>query len=113
MSKGLLVFTEGKDVIGATISKITFASDELEISYDYRRDNVGYTGTIKATSTDGAQWAGEWTDKDARWMSSSGKVLMTGVKSQGRGMFHGTWGNNDRAEDEEFAFSVELPRSYR
>jgi len=28
-------------------------------------------------------------------------------------MFHGTWGNNDGAEGEEFSFSVELPRSYR
>ena len=113
MSKGLLVFTEGKEVIGARISKVDFASDELEISYDYKVDNIGYTGTIKATSVDGATWSGEWTDKDQRWKASSGKLEMSGVKAQNRGMFYGTWGHNDRATDEEFSFSVEFPRSYR
>jgi hypothetical protein len=113
MSKGLLVFTEGKEVIGARISKVVLASDELELAYDYKVDNVGYTGTIKATSTDGASWAGEWTDKDQRWKASSGKLEMSGVKAQNRAMFHGTWGHNERADGEEFSFSVELPRSYR
>ena len=113
MSKGLLVFTEGKDVFGARVSKVTFSSDELEISYDYKVDNVGYTGTLKASSRDGVTWSGEWTDKDQRWKATSGKLEMVGGKVQNRGAFHGTWGNNDEATGEEFSFSVEFPRSYR
>lgn len=113
MSKGLLVFTEGREVFGARITKVSLDSDTLEIVYDYKQDNVGFTGVLKATSTDGAEWSGEWTDKNQKWKSTTGKVAFAGVKAQGQGLFHGTWGNDDRAEGEEMTFSVELPRSYR
>ena len=113
MSKGLLVFTEGKEVIGARVSKVNFTSDAIEIYYDYKADNVIYTGILKATSRDGVTWSGEWTDKDQRWKATSGKLEMTGGKVQDRGVFYGTWGNNDQATGEELSFSIEFPRGYR
>jgi hypothetical protein len=113
MNKGLLVFTEGKEVIGARITKASYSSEKLDISYEFRIEAIGYTGSLKATSSDGERWSGEWTDRDQKWKSVSGTADLTCVHNQARGLFYGTWTTADGKEQGEWTMDVELPRGYR
>jgi len=113
MSKGLLVFTEGKEVIGARINKASCTKEKLDISYEYKIDNVGYFGSFKATSTDGERWSGEWTDRDQKWKSFSGTADLICVHNHIRGLFYGTWASSDGKETGEWTMDIELLRGFR
>jgi hypothetical protein len=113
MSKGLLVFTEGKEVIGARITKATCSPEKLEISYEYNVEHIGYTGSFKATSSDGERFSGEWTDRDQKWKSFSGTADLTCVHNHVRGLFYGTWASADGKEQGDWTMDVELLRGFR
>jgi hypothetical protein len=113
MSKGLMVFTEGKEVIGAKITKAIYTSEKLELSYEFKIENIGYTGSFKATSSDGERWSGEWIDRDQKWKSFTGTADFTCVHNQVRSLFYGTWASTDGAEQGDWSMDVEFPRGYR
>jgi hypothetical protein len=113
MSKGLMVFTEGKEVFGARITKVTLSSDTLELGYEYRIEHNGYTGSFKATSSDGERWSGEWTDRDQKWKSLTGPADLHFVHNQSRGLFYGTWSSADGKAQGDWTLDVELPRGFK
>jgi hypothetical protein len=113
MGKGLFVFTEGKEVVGGKITKANITADTLEVAYEYKIENIGYTGVFKATSSDGERWSGGWTDRNQKWKSFSGEASVTSVKNQSRCLFYGTWEATNPAGDGEWTMDIELPRVYR
>lgn len=113
MSKGLMVFTEGREVIGARVTKVHLTPGTLELGYEYRIENIGYTGAFKATSSDNERWSGEWSDRDQKWKSFAGPADLTLVHNQSRCLFYGTWTSADGKDKGDWTLDVELPRGFK
>jgi hypothetical protein len=113
MSKGLMVFTEGKDAVGGRVNRVTMNGDVLEVSYDYTMDNMIYSGVLRVKRAGDDVWTGEWKDRDQRQKTFAGTAELTGVKNASRALFYGAWEATEPRGSGEWTMDIEMPRGFR